>query len=165
MERLDPPKLGDEKATLLGYLDWHRATLLTKVEGLTDEQAKWSPVPSGTSLFGLVAHLAMVERWWFTAVMADADEVDFPWTDDDPDADWRGPEGATLADVVRLYEEECERSRAVTADVDLDAVMSTRRARHTRNAREIVVHMVEETARHNGHADILRELLDGVTGE
>ena len=163
--RVYPPRTADEKTMLLAYLDMYRGTMVWKLRDLTDEQAKWSPVPSGTSLFGLAAHLAMVERWWFTAVMADADEVDFPWSDDDPDADWRGPEGATLADVVALYESECERSRAVTRDIDLDAIMSTRRAKHTRNAREIVVHMIEETARHAGHADIIRELLDGVVGE
>jgi len=165
MTRVDPPKTADEKTALLAYLDYHRATLVTKVDGVTDDQAKWSPVPSGTSMFGLVAHLTMVERWWFTAVMADAENVVFPWTDEDPDADWRGPDGATVADVVKAYEDECARSREVTSTVDLDAPMSTRRARHPRNARDIVIHMIEETARHNGHADILREMVDGAVGE
>jgi uncharacterized damage-inducible protein DinB len=157
------PKTGDEKTTLLAYLDQHRAALVRKVEGLTDAQAKASPVPSGTSLFGLVAHLTMVERWWFAAVVADLDP-EFPWTDEDPDADWSGPAGASLADLVRLYEEECARSRTIIAGVDLDAPTSTRHAHHLRNVRDVVVHMVEETARHNGHADILRELVDGTVG-
>jgi uncharacterized damage-inducible protein DinB len=164
MDRIDPPKIADEKTTLLAYLDYHRATLLQKVTGLSDAQAKASPVPSGTSLFGLVAHLTMVERWWFSAVVGDID-MTFPWNDADPDADWAGPPGATLADVVALYEDECERSRVVTAGVDLDALTGTRHASHERTVRDVVVHMIEETARHNGHADLLRELADGSVGE
>jgi uncharacterized damage-inducible protein DinB len=159
----DDTKIADEKTALLAYLDQHRTTLVRKVEGLTDAQAKASPVPSGTSLFGLVAHLTMVERWWFSAVVADLDP-EFPWTEEDPDADWYGPPGATLADLVRRYEEECERSRTIIAGVDLDALTSTRHAHHLRNVRDVVIHMVEETARHNGHADILRELVDGTVG-
>jgi uncharacterized damage-inducible protein DinB len=165
MERIDPPHRADEKTTLLAYLDYHRATLLQKVSGITDEQAKSSPVSSGTSLWGLVAHLTMVERWWFTAVVADAEHVEFPWSDDDPDADWRGPEGATLATLVADYEAECERSRQVMRDVELDTACSTRRARHGWSVRSVVVHMIEETARHNGHADLLRELVDGAVGD
>ena len=162
MERIDPPLAADEKTTLAAYLDYHRATLLRKVAGLTDEQAKWSPVPSGTSLFGLVAHLTSVERWWFAKVIAGLD-VELAWSDDDPDADWRGPDSATLADVVDAYEQECARSREVLAAADLDTVVEGPRA--GRNVRYVVVHMIEETARHNGHADLLREQLDGGTGE
>jgi uncharacterized damage-inducible protein DinB len=162
MERIDPPLAADERTTLAAYLDYHRATLLRKVAGLTDEQARWSPVPSGTSLFGLVSHLVTVERWWFAKVIAGLD-VEFPWSEDDPDADFRGPDGATLADVVRAYENECARSRAILAAADLDTVVTGERAGRT--VRYVVVHMIEETARHNGHADVLRELVDGATGE
>lgn len=165
MERVDPPKAADEKTSVLAYLDYQRATMLHKVEGVTDEQARFSPVPSGTSLWGLVAHLTMVERWWLTAVVADADDVEFPWSDEDPDADWRGPEGASFADVVTAYEAECERSRAITADVDLDRATSTRRAKHGWSVRAVLLHMIEETARHCGHADLLREMVDGTVGE
>ncbi|MDQ1712447.1 MAG: hypothetical protein QOE45_1897 [Frankiaceae bacterium] len=163
MEPTRPPRTGDEKATLLGYLDNQRATLVEKVAGLTDAQAKWSPVPTGTSLFGLLAHLTMTERWWFSAVVADLDP-ELPWSDEFPDADWDGPPGATLADIVAGYEEECSRSRVIMAGVDLDTRTSTRHASHERNVRDVVVHMVEETARHAGHADILRELIDGSVG-
>ena len=158
----DPPLAADERTTLAAYLDYHRATLVGKVAGLTDAQAKWSPVPSGTSLFGLVSHLTTVERWWFAKVIAGLD-VAFPWREDDPDADFRGPDGATLADVVSAYEAECERSRAILADADFETVVTGERA--GRNVRYVVVHMIEETARHNGHADLLRELVDGATGE
>lgn len=162
MERIDPPFAADERTTLAAYLDYHRATLLGKVADLTDEQAKASPVPSGTSLFGLVSHLVTVERWWFAKVIGGLD-VEFPWTEEDPDADFRGPDGATLADVVAAYKTECERSRVILADADLDTVVTGERA--GRNVRYVVVHMIEETARHNGHADLLRELVDGSTGE
>lgn len=162
MERLEPPYAADEKTTLAAYLDYHRATLLRKVAGLTDEQAKTSPVPSGTSLFGLLSHLVTVERWWFAKVIGGLD-VEFLWSEDDPDADFRGPAGATLADLVAAYEEECARSRVILGTADLETVVTGERA--GRNVRYVVVHMIEETARHNGHADLLRELIDGATGE
>jgi uncharacterized damage-inducible protein DinB len=165
MERIDPPKAADEKTTLRAYLDYQRATMTMKADGVTDEQARWSPVPSGTSLYGLLAHLTMVERWWFTAVVGDADDVTFPWSDDDPDADWRGPEGASLADVVTAYEAECATSNDVLDSADLDAATNRRYAKHGWSVRSVVVHMIEETARHAGHADLLRELVDGTVGE
>src|SRR4051812_48067035 len=99
-ERVDPPKSADEKTMLSAYLDYHRATLVMKVAGLTDEQAKFSPVPSGTSLVGLLTHLRWVEQWWFTAVIADEDDAWFPWSDDDPDGDWRVPSDATVASLL-----------------------------------------------------------------
>ena len=162
MDRVDPPYAADEKAMLTAFLDYQRATMARKVAGLTEEQARWSPVPSGTSLFGLLAHLVTVERWWLTRVTAGVDAA-FPWTDDDPDADWRGEEYATVADVVRAYEEECARSNAVIAGADLDAFGHPPRA--DRTVRWILVHMVEETARHAGHADVIRELADGAVGD
>ena len=163
MTRVDPPFVAGEKEMLGAWLDYHRATLLRKVEGLTDAQAKFSPVPSGTSLFGLVTHLQDVERWWFARCVGGLD-VTFPWSEEDPDADWRGPDGATLADVVAMYEKECARSREIYAAADLDAVVDV--GRHgDRSVRWIVTHMVEEIARHNGHADLLRELVDGSVGE
>ena len=162
MDRVDPPLAADEKTMLNAFLDYQRATMLRKAEGLTEEQARWSPVPSGTSIFGLLAHLVSVERGWFSKVMAGRD-VRLPWSDADPDADWRGDEYATLADVVRAYEEECARSREVVAAADLEARCETPRAAYS--VRWILVHMVEETARHAGHADIVREQLDGAVGE
>ena len=164
MDRIDPPFFAGEKAMLGDWLDFHRATLVTKVAGLSDEQARFSPVPTGTSLFGIVTHLADVERWWFAKWVGRLD-VTFTWSHEDPDADWRGPVGATLADAVALYEQECERSRALYADADLDAVVASPDPVYAdRGVRWIVTHMIEETARHNGHADLLRELIDGAVG-
>ena len=160
--RPEPPYLGDEAETLAGFLDFHRATLLWKLEGLDDEQLRRPMVPSGTSLLGMVKHLAYVERWWFQQVWAGR-EVTYPWTDEDPDADWRVEPSETTEDILALYRGECARSREIAAAASLDGV--AHHPRGERSRRWILVHMIEETARHNGHADILREQLDGVTGE
>jgi uncharacterized damage-inducible protein DinB len=162
-DRPEPPHLGDEAQTLAGFLDFHRATLLWKLEGLDDEQLRRPMVPSGTSLLGMVKHLAYVERWWFQQVWA-GQEATYPFTDEDPDADWRVEPSETTGDILALYRGECARSREIVAAASsLDEV--AHHPRGERSRRWILVHMVEETARHNGHADILREQLDGVTGE
>jgi uncharacterized damage-inducible protein DinB len=167
--RIEPPLESTEKDMLVAWLDFHRATLLMKVDGVTDDDLRRAMVPSGTSLLGLVKHLAYVERWWFRCVFA-GEEVEFPWTDDDPDADWRIEPDETTADVIALYEGEASRAREIVADHDLDdharLDVKLRRAHASDHTlRWIVTHMIEETARHNGHADILRELIDGSTGE
>lgn len=163
MERARPPFTGDERTILDAYLDFHRATLLMKVDGVSDERARWSPVPSGTSLAGLVLHLTYVERWWFAYLLGGLD-VDIPWLRDDDDTGFFVPPSLTVADVVRGYEEECARSREVLASLDLDTAL-TREPAPGRSARRVAVHMIEETARHVGHADLIRELVDGATGE
>jgi uncharacterized damage-inducible protein DinB len=161
--RPEPPSTGGEREMLAGFLDFHRATLLWKLEGLDDEQLRRPMVPSGTSLLGMVKHLAYVERWWFQQVWAGR-EVTYPWTDEDPDADWRVEPPETTEDILALYRGECDASRQIVAAASsLDEV--AQHPRRERNRRWILVHMIEETARHNGQADILREQLDGVTGE
>ena len=164
-KRPEPPLLGDETETLAGFLDYHRATLLWKLEGLDDEQLRRAMVPSGTSLLGLVKHLGYVERSWFRAVWA-GQEVTFPWTKEDPDADWRIEPTETTEDVLALYKGECDRSREIVAAASsLDQAVHHPRWNEDVSRRWILVHMIEETARHVGHADILREQLDGATGE
>jgi uncharacterized damage-inducible protein DinB len=161
--RPEPPYTAGEADTLQGFLDFHRATLLWKLEGLDDEQLRRPMVPSGTSLLGMVKHLAYVERWWFQQVWG-GQEVSYPWTDEDPDADWRVEPNDTTEAVLALYRGECDRSREIVAAAPaLDELANHPRRQLSR--RWILVHMVEETARHNGHADILREQLDGATGE
>ena len=161
--RPEPPSVGGEREILAGFLDFHRATLLWKLEGLDDEQLRRAMVPSGTSLLGMVKHLAYVERWWFQQVWAGR-EVTYPWTDEDPDADWRIEPDETTGQVLALYDGECDRSREIVAAAgSLDEVAHL--PRRELNRRWILVHMIEETARHVGHTDILREQLDGVTGE
>lgn len=161
--RSDPPPDAPEKEVLTAFLDFHRATLLQKVEGLTREQATRSFVPSGITLLGMVKHVAYVERWWFRRVFMN-EAVENIWTDDDPDADWCIEPDETVEQIVALYQDEVERARDIVArhtDLGEQARMPGRE--HT--LRWILVHMVEETARHNGHADIFRELTDGQTGE
>ena len=155
-------RAGDERTVLTRFLDEYRDEIVRKVEGLDDEQARTTP--ASIHLAGLVSHLLYVERWWFTVVIDGAD-ADLPWNDDDPaadpDVDWKPT--APLADLVRAYREECARSNEILARHDLDRVIDSG-PRAGRSLRWIVVHMIEETARHAGHADILRELLDGSVG-
>ena len=163
--RPEPPHVAGEVETLSGFLDFQRATLLWKLEGLDDEQLRRAMVPSGTSLLGIVKHLAYVERGWFQRVWA-GQEITVPWTDEDPDADWRIEPDETTKDVLDLYEGECARSREIVAAASsLDEAVVHPRWKEELSLRWILTHMLEETARHVGHADILREQLDGATGE
>ncbi len=162
MEYRRTPHRGTEKETLLGLLDENRAVMVWKLDGLSEEDARRAMVDSGTSLLGVVKHLAWVERWWFSHVFA-GEEVDFPWNDDDPDADFRIEDDESIASITSLYEDAVAHSNGIIAAADLDAV-AAREVRGKRSLRWILGHMVEETARHAGHADIVRELIDGTTG-
>jgi uncharacterized damage-inducible protein DinB len=147
----------DERTSLSQWLDYHRGVLVWKLDGLSDEQARRPMVPSGTSLLGLVKHLADVERWWFGEVFAGNDIAE------EGDHFTPGPSD-TVESVVASYREACARSRAVVdaaASLDDVAVHETR----TPTLRWVLIHMIEETARHNGHADMARELLDGTVGD
>jgi uncharacterized damage-inducible protein DinB len=166
--RTDPPLEAGEKDMLTAWLDWHRATLTMKINGVPDGDLRRAMVPSGTSLLGIVKHLAYVERGWFQNVFLGHD-VEFPGDDDDPDADWRVETGESTADITALYNAEVAKSQAIVADHSLDDHARLDRRLRRGHASEftlrwIVVHMIEETARHNGHADILREMIDGATG-
>lgn len=145
------------------FLDYHRATLLWKIDGVSDEDLRRPMVESGTTLLGIVKHLAYVERWWFQKDFLGKD-VWAPWTDEDPDADFRIEPDETTQQIIDLYHQECEKSRQIVGAASLDDV-----AKHEKRAgfslRWILVHMIEETARHNGQVDILREMIDGTTGE
>ena len=161
------PKMGDEEETLVAFLDNNRAVIVWKLDGLSEEDARRPMVESGTSMLGLVKHLAWVERWWFDFNFA-GKEVDFPWTDDDPDADFRIEDDETIADIVALYETAVAESNKIIDGADLDDIAAKTGGGTgggvSRNLRWIVGHMVEETARHAGHADIVRELIDDKTG-
>lgn len=155
------PPAGPEYEQLDGFLRYAQETMLFKIEGLADEDVRRPLVPSGTTLLGTIKHLAYVHRWWFRVVFA-GEQVDLPWTDDDPDADFRiEPHESTTA-IVAFYREELERCRALTAGVPLETPMQHPERRYT--LRWLLVYMIQETTRHNGHADILRELIDGQTG-
>ena len=156
-----------ERAVLAQYLDHYRLTLELKCEGLTAAQLATRSVPPSTlSLLGLVRHLARVEHsWWRRVLEGQHDLPRLYRTDDDPDLDFNGAEGddEVVADAWHSWRTEVEHAREVYARLDLDAVVEV----HGEGVevRDIVVHLVEEYARHLGHADLLRECVDGRTGQ
>ena len=147
------------------FLDRYRETILWKLDGLTTEQASARLVPSVTTLLGIVKHLAYVERGWFPIYFA-GEPARYPWPEDEPDQDidFRVEPTDTIESVSALYQQEIARSREVVAGASLDD-LSKEQDRGPRSLRWIMVHMIEETARHAGHADILRELTDGAIGQ
>ncbi|MGW6772464.1 DinB family protein [Streptomyces sp. NPDC055037] len=151
-----PPRTGaDEKATLRGFLDYLRNAVAAKVEGAPEPQVRTGGVPSGTSLLGLLKHLAFVERFYFLG--EDADQ----WR-----ATMRPSAEDTVDGVLADYRETVERANQVI-DACPDLALPALRAPHRGPApsmRWVLVHMIEETGRHAGHADILRERIDGSTG-
>jgi uncharacterized damage-inducible protein DinB len=160
-----PNRLADEREALTQQLDFHRATLLRKLDGLDDESLRRPMTPSGLSLLGLVKHLAETEHGWFLRIYAGLPEPDlYSTTDSGPDAEFRVGPDETADALVGQYLRTCERARAVVAGGRLDDVVATPSGAQA-NLRAILLHMIQETARHNGHADIIREALDGVTGD
>jgi uncharacterized damage-inducible protein DinB len=148
--------------TLARYLDAYREVMVWKLDGVEEADLRRPMVASGTSLLGLVKHLAFVERRWFQAAIAGRD-VDLPDFGDGSRTEWVIAPDETRDDVVALYHREVDESRRILAEVagpdDLVDVHG-----EPVSVRRILIHMVEETARHAGHADILRELIDGATG-
>jgi hypothetical protein len=166
MARVDPPYAADERTMLVAFLDYYRETMLIKLDGLTEEQARWTPAPTSNSLISMVQHLAWVERWWFAQCFGGMQLDDPPGSDDDPDADFRVPTDRTGPEVAAFYRAEWERANTVilgAASLDDDSKIAARGS--PRSLRWILLHMIEETARHAGHADITRELIDGSVGD
>ena len=152
----------DERAVLLGYLTYHRAVLARKVDGLRDEQARLTACPPSTlTLLGLIRHMTDVERWWFRRVLQ---AEDIPALFDD-DEEWRVPADATIAEAMAAYWSEIETidRHLVTASMDDHNLGDPDPGQHT--LRRTIVHMIEEYARHCGHADLIREAIDGATGD
>jgi uncharacterized damage-inducible protein DinB len=167
VERADPDRVADERTALEQWLDYHRATLLLKCAGLSAEQLKRRAAPPSTlSLLGLVRHLTEVERWWFR-MHAGGEQLDFPYDPDQTGADFDDTADADAEDNLSAYLEEIDAAREAAAGKDLDLVVPSRgdHPERTRDIRWIYVHMIEEYARHNGHADLLREEIDGATGD
>ena len=163
--RVKEPFTGDERAMLEGWLDLHRQTLLTKCAGLTAEQLKLRSVePSGLSLLGLLRHLAEVERGWFRIHTAGEQLPAIYCSDDNEDGDFDDVEQADAAADHATLLAEIEAARAAVAGLPLEHEFSTER-RPVVSLRWVYLHMIEEYARHNGHADLLRERIDGVTGD
>jgi uncharacterized damage-inducible protein DinB len=168
--RIDPPSVGSERDTLAGFLGWLRETLPLKCAGLDAEQlARRSVEPSGLSLLGLVRHLADVERAWFRRIMAGQDAPPLFYSADDVDGDFDGaaadPELVDEA-FAAWRDEVAFAERFVREAPDLDLVSAIEHRHHgLASLRWVLIHMVEEYARHLGHADLLRERIDGVVGE
>jgi hypothetical protein len=148
---------------LAAFLDLYRTVLVRKVEGLDGGQLRFSPVGSGTSLGGLIKHCRYVEQWWFATVY-DHQELVSPFPAE-TDGDFRVESDETSASLIAQYQAECERSRAVVDKYsDLDQTVPASRGR-TISRRWILMHMLEEVSRHAGHADIIREMIDGAVGD
>jgi Protein of unknown function (DUF664) len=169
--RTDPPDSGSERDLLTAFLDFLRATVLLKTEGLTAEQMAQSLPTSTLTLAGLLNHLALVEDSWFPVRFAGQPDsplwADVDWVAD-PDFEFRTATDVAPEELRARYAEACDRSRAVVAATpsldDLSAGTSSRTGNRW-DLRWVLLHMIEETARHAGHADLLREAIDGTTGE
>jgi len=153
-----------EREALAGFLDQQREALIRKVEGLPDAAARQAPTASSLSLLALIKHSAIWERRWFQVILAGREfPGEWPQVRDDEETDLQVGADDTVAHWVAYYREQIAESRAVVAGRDLDAACAWPKLAD-RNTRFVLLHMIEETARHAGHADIIRETLDGSTG-
>jgi len=161
--RLDPAYTLGERDMLEAWLAFHRETLRWKIDGLDAEQIKQRSVPPSTmSLLGLVRHMADVERNWFRRVLAGEDAPGIFWSDEYPEGEFDMVDDAVVADDVATWQSEIEAATALAVARSLDDT-GLRRGQPC-SLRWIYVHMIEEYARHNGHADLLRERIDGAIG-
>jgi uncharacterized damage-inducible protein DinB len=170
--RTEAPVAGSERDTLTGFLGWHRGTLELKCSGLDAAALARRPIASSSlSLLGLVRHLADVERSWFRRVMAGQDAPPRYYSrEDDPDGDFDNvrPDAALVAEAWRAWQEEiafADQFVAAAPSLDLMAERLASDGRGPMSLRWVLNHMIEEYARHNGHADLLREMIDGAVGE
>jgi uncharacterized damage-inducible protein DinB len=164
-ERTEPPVTGPEREMLRAFLDFHRDTLAMKCAGLSDDQLReHSSPPSALSLLGLVRHMAEVERTWFRRVI-NGEDLPLVWSDD---GDYQAAYDASQAsaeDAFRAWQDEVEHSRRIErAASSLDVTGYQPRWEEDVSLRLVMLHLIHEYARHNGHADFLREAVDGSTG-
>jgi uncharacterized protein YndB with AHSA1/START domain len=153
----------DERAVLVDFLDFHRGVIVRKLRGVSEADARRRLVPSLTTLIGLGQHMTGVERNWFQHFLAGRSREEIGWNNRGSDESWDVPADKSIDDVIAEYEATCAESRRIVADMDMDFHMPHPRLGRV-SLRWALVHLVEETARHAGHADILRELTDGATG-
>jgi hypothetical protein len=164
--RDDPPLVSDERTALTSWLEFHRATLQQKCAGLTGAQMVRPGVPpSGLTLLGLVQHMTYVEWWWFEHVFAGGSMPEPICTDDDLDADFHALDPDQVDVALAAFGAQCDHSDAVVERAGSLDGLSVSAERDPRDLRWVLVHMIEEYARHNGHADLLRECIDGVVGD
>jgi uncharacterized damage-inducible protein DinB len=161
--RTDPPRVAGDREMLESWLDYHRATLLWKCAGLDDRQLKQRTCPPSTlTLLGLVRHMDEVENGWFGRFVGETSTVYS--TEAWPDADLDDLDNADVAENFAAFERQCARSRERAAGHDLEETFIGRRG-HPISLRWVYLHMIEEYARHNGHADLIREAIDGAVGD
>ncbi|MFE3496377.1 DinB family protein [Streptomyces sp. NPDC059175] len=161
-----PPLQADERTALIGWLDLQRQILRLKCEGLSEADAHRSVIPTSPTMTmaGLISHMRWVEHTWLEVLFLGGDKTQNPSFDETEDANWR-TNGSSLKQLLDEYEAQCTRSNEIVAVASLDDV-----GRHpdfrsgNANLRWMLIHLVEETGRHAGHADIVRELLDGAKG-
>jgi uncharacterized damage-inducible protein DinB len=169
-ERVDPPGQADEATLLHGFLDYHRDTLFMKAAGLDQSQLAQRLSPSAVTIAGLLKHMALVEDNWFSVILHGNEDA-LPWRDidweSDPDWEWRTAAEDDPDELRAMLRDAVDRSRELTAGVSLDAPSKRLRSftGEPVSLRWIILHMIEEYARHNGHADLVRESIDGVVGE
>ena len=165
IERPEPPLTGDERETLRVFLDFHRATMAMKCEGLSDEDLrKRSMPPSTLTLLGLVRHMAEVERTWFRKVI-NGEDLPLVWSRENDYQVAYDASDSTRAEAFAAWEAEVEHSRRIEREAaSLDVTAYNPRWDADVSLRLVMLHLIHEYARHNGHADFLREGIDGVTG-
>jgi uncharacterized damage-inducible protein DinB len=164
-ERVGPPLTGGEREMMRAFLDYHRATLAMKCDGLDDEALRRRSMPPSTlTLLGLVRHMAEVERTWFRRVIG-GEDVPLVWS---PDGDYQvayDAGTATRADAFAAWQAEVAHSRRIEREAaSLDVTGHNERWGEDVSLRLVMLHLIHEYARHNGHADLLREGIDGVVG-
>ena len=164
-ERTGPPLIAGERETLRGFLDFHRATLALKCDGLSDEELRQQSMPPSTlSLLGLVRHMAEVERTWFR-IVANREDIPLVWSDE---RDYQVAYDATTAtrtEAFDAWQREVDHARRIEREAEsLDAIVHSERWGKDMTLRLVMTHVLLEYARHNGHADFLREGVDGTVG-
>ena len=164
MDALPTPRRATEKETLQSFLQQNRAVLIWKLASMDDHCAGLAPFASDTSAIGLLQHLTIVERSWFEEIFAGRD-VDYGFDfEADVDAEWHLTGSESLFEAIAAYEAQTAISASIVEEADLDDLSAQKRDDERFSLRWIVVHMIEETARHLGHADVLREHIDGTLG-
>ena len=166
-ERIDPKLPGDDELSLYEWLDYHRATLEVKCEGLSPEQLRQRSIPTTSlTLLGLVRHMAKVERHWFRKIFVGEDVPRLYSTEENRDADFNDLLSQEPEEAFEAWRSEIARARDICDGRSLDELSKKVDPRGEKfSLRWIVSHMIEEYARHNGHADLIREAIDGTTGE
>ncbi|NNN00233.1 MAG: DinB family protein [Acidimicrobiaceae bacterium] len=171
--RPEPPEAGDELETLTGFLDYQRSTFAWKCSNLSADDLTTKIGSSSMTLGGMIKHLALVEDWWFSQCLRDR-QPQAPWKDVDweldPDWDWISAASDAPEQILELWASSTAQSRLMVEEAMLEGGLDQRARRapskgQSPSLRWILCHMIEEYARHNGHADLLRESIDGSTGE